>query len=148
LARCDSRSPYWLVSAQFILAALLVLTARILPVCHGCLVVAGAGAMLAVWAWLAIGLRRLNILPHVKADAKLVTVPPYRLIRHPMYTGLLVFCGGLLFTDYAHWKIAIWVLLVATLDIKARLEERLLSESFPAYEAYRQRTRRFVPFVY
>ncbi len=139
---------YALVAAQFALAALLVLTARLRPLCYVCLAVATAGGSLAVWAWLVMGLRRLNILPDVKAGARLVTAAPYRLVRHPMYTGLLLFCGGLLWTSYAHWKIAAWLLLATILDVKSRLEERLLSQRFPEYAAYRGRTWRFVPFLY
>lgn len=139
---------YLLVAAQFVLAALLVLTTRMVPTCYPCLAVAGAGGSLAIWAWLVMGLRRLTILPHVRGDARLVTAMPYRIIRHPMYTGLLVFCGGLIFTNYSRWKIAAWVLLALTLDIKARLEERLLCERFPDYNDYRRGTWRFVPFVY
>jgi protein-S-isoprenylcysteine O-methyltransferase Ste14 len=139
---------YSLVAAQFTLAALLVVTTRLAPLCFGCLTIAGAGGALAVWAWLVMGLRRLNFLPHVRGDAELITAMPYRFVRHPMYTGLLVLCGGLIFTNYSHWKTVAWVLLAITLDLKARLEERLLVERFSAYEEYCRRTWRFVPFLY
>ena len=138
---------YSLVAPQFTLAELLVVTTRLAPLCFGRLAVAGAGGALAVWAWLVMGLRRLNILPHVRGGAELITAMPYRFLRHPMSTGLRVFRGGLIFTYYSHWKTVAWVLLAITLDLKARLAERLLVERFPAYEDH-CRTWQFLPFLF
>ena len=149
-----SRADSWcscgalLFALQLLLAAALVLTASFASRCIGCWIAALLGAALMVWAWLAIGPRRLHVLPEVCADAELVTALPYRVIRHPMYSGLLLFTAGLGATDFALWKLIAWLALCLTLDAKSRIEERLLIERFPQYEAYRQRSRRFVPFLY
>lgn len=92
-------------------------------------------------------------MPQVGNNARLVTAPPYRWIRHPMYTGQLVFCVGLVMTDAAAGgvsfvKIAGWLILAVTLDLKARIEERHLLETFREYAAYREQTWRFVPGLY
>lgn len=139
---------YSLVTAQFALSAPLVVTAKFNPPPFVCLIVAAFAAALAAWAWLVIGIRRLNVLPSVRADAELVTTPPYRLIRHPMYTSLLIFCGAFASTNPSGWKLGMWLLLAIDLDLKARLEERLLRHRFTEYESYYQRTWRFVPYLY
>jgi protein-S-isoprenylcysteine O-methyltransferase Ste14 len=72
---------------------------------------------------------------------------PYRLIRHPMYAGALLF----LWTGIvAHWSLVpVVVGLVATLlgAIRVVDEERRLAARFPDYAAYAERTKRIIPFV-
>lgn len=139
---------YALFAAQLIASATLVLTADPSSRCLACWSFTGAGAGLAIWAWVAMGIRRLSVLPEVRTNAALVTAPPYRWFRHPMYSGVLAFCGGLVATSYAHWKLGVWLLLLLVLDAKARYEERLLAERFAGYEEYRRRTWRLLPGVY
>ena len=79
---------------------------------------------------------------------KLVTVGAYRYIRHPLYSSLLFLAWG------AFFKAPSWVggllALAATLllVVTARIEEVENARFFgPAYEAYRKRTRMFIPFL-
>jgi len=72
----------------------------------------------------------------------------YRLVRHPIYSGLLqmawgwgLWCGGWLTLGYA---LALFILL----DRKARREEQILRATFPGYAAYSRRVRRLIPFIY
>lgn len=73
---------------------------------------------------------------------------PYRLIRHPMYTGALVFLwAGIV----AHWSTVPIVvgLVVTTLGaIRVVEEERLLRDRFPDYPEYARSTKRVIPFVF
>ncbi|MEE8138928.1 MAG: isoprenylcysteine carboxylmethyltransferase family protein [Thermoanaerobaculia bacterium] len=78
----------------------------------------------------------------------LVTSGLYRWIRHPQYTGLLLFtCGWLL-----HWPslvtLLFWPILAAAYVLLARLEERqAVAEFGEAYLDYAARTKRFIPGV-
>ena len=138
-----------LIASQFISAALLVLTTNFdgqRAIVAG--VLGTLGAALAVWAWFVMGLTRLRITPEVARDAKLVTAPPYRWIRHPMYTGLMLFCMAFLAADYRWWRVAIFVVLALTLESKARLEERMLAARFSDYNAYRKTSWKFFPPLY
>jgi len=83
-----------------------------------------------------------------KADHHVVDTGPYGLVRHPIYTGLLL---ALYATAIDHGTIMALVgMVVATVAIviKARLEERFLSEELgpDAYGAYRVRVPMLVPF--
>jgi protein-S-isoprenylcysteine O-methyltransferase Ste14 len=80
---------------------------------------------------------------------KLVTVGAYRYIRHPLYSSLLFLTWG------AFFKVPSWVggllALSATLllVVTARIEEGENARFFgPAYEAYRKRTKMFIPFLF
>lgn len=106
------------------------------------------GLCLGLWAIAAIGPTRVAIMPDVKTETQLVTAGPYRFVRHPMYASLMLFCGGFVLTPFYWWKIAAWLVLLFVLVAKSRLEERQLLARFTDYADYRNRTRRFVPFVW
>ena len=102
------------------------------------------GIILAGWSiW---HLRRaLSALPAPRAHAQLVTTGPFRYLRHPIYSGLLLGAMG-----YALWSSQVpRLVLTGVLGLlfwyKSRYEEILLRARFPAYAAYQKRTGRLWP---
>ena len=92
---------------------------------------------------------RFSGLVAIQRDHELLTDGIYGFVRHPSYLGLFVSAlgWGLAFRAGAGVAIAALMLLVVLARIKA--EERLLSETFgAAYEAYRGRTWRLLPYAY
>jgi protein-S-isoprenylcysteine O-methyltransferase Ste14 len=89
----------------------------------------------------------LTPFPRPREHGELVTDGPYRWARHPIFGGaILFFLGWALFSRPL--ALAGVAALAALWVGKSRLEERLLSERYPAYDAYRRETpRRFVPFI-
>lgn len=81
-------------------------------------------------------------------DAPLVQSGIYQIVRHPLYSSLIFLSVGwsLLWSSW----ITLWVALglAVVLDAKSRREERWLDEKFPDYASYRQRMRRFIPWIY
>jgi protein-S-isoprenylcysteine O-methyltransferase Ste14 len=106
-----------------------------------------AGLAFAVWARIHLGANWSGIVT-VKRGHELVTSGPYALVRHPIYTGLvLAFAGSAIALGEARGVLAV-ALVVASLWRKLRLEERWMAEQFGAeYERYRDRVRALVPFV-
>lgn len=107
-----------------------------------------AAVVLGLWALSANRPGNFNIRPTPRTGARLVQRGPYRWIRHPMYSAvLLAGLAGVLAADGALRTSAgaVWLLLFAVLWIKSGLEERWLAARHPAYRAYQRRTRRFVP---
>ncbi|MGZ8598930.1 MAG: methyltransferase family protein [Actinomycetota bacterium] len=108
------------------------------------LVAAGAALLVAGGAFLGSS---LTPFPRPKRDASMREIGVYRFVRHPMYGGTLVMALGWSFASRPLALVGAF-LLGAFLDRKAAQEERWLLEHYPAYEAYRRRTRwRLVPFV-
>lgn len=105
-----------------------------------------AGIAFAVWARLVIG-RNWGTPMTEKDEPELVTSGPYRLVRHPIYSGILLASVG---TAIAlSWP---WLVLVALIGMyfvySARVEERFLEKQFPEqYRAYERTTKMLVPFV-
>jgi protein-S-isoprenylcysteine O-methyltransferase Ste14 len=111
------------------------------------LALAAAGAMLACWSRHILG-RNWSSVVQLKQDHELIESGPYRYIRHPIYTGLLLaFLGTAL--KVGDWRGLLAVAIVlASFWRKLGVEERWLSEEFgAAYAAYRRRTKALVPGV-
>jgi protein-S-isoprenylcysteine O-methyltransferase Ste14 len=104
------------------------------------------GLGVAVWARVNLG-RNWGMPMTVKAEPELVTSGPYRFVRHPIYSGLLL---GVLGTALATNLIglAITAVLIAYFYYAATVEERNLTGIFPSgYPEYRARTTKLIPFV-
>ena len=108
-----------------------------------------AGAALRWWAIWHLG-RFFTVDVAVSTEQQVVDDGPYRLVRHPSYTGLLLEAVGLalaLGNLLGFLVLVIPVLLVLLRRI--RIEEQALRTALgEPYGTYCQRTRRLVPFVY
>ena len=105
------------------------------------------GLLVSLLAALNLG-KNLTPLPCPKGDAQLVETGLYRFVRHPIYSGvLLVALGWLLIYPYALILLYVLALLIF-FEFKTRREERWLLEKFPAYLAYRNRVKKFIPWIY
>jgi protein-S-isoprenylcysteine O-methyltransferase Ste14 len=102
------------------------------------------GAVVIVAAAANLG-RSLTPLPTPVADGELRTNGLYRYVRHPIYSGVMAIVAGGAVRSRSILVAAFAVALVCWLMLKARWEERRLSERFGEYRGYMSRTPRFVP---
>jgi protein-S-isoprenylcysteine O-methyltransferase Ste14 len=116
----------------------------VLPVVGTLIVVAGLG--FAVWARVHLG-RNWGMPMSQKEEPELVTSGPYRLVRHPIYTGLLTaVVGTALVVNLL--LLAVAAVIAVFFFYSATVEEQNLGAIFPiAYPAYRARTKMLIPFV-
>jgi protein-S-isoprenylcysteine O-methyltransferase len=86
----------------------------------------------------------------IVTDHRLIDSGPYRLIRHPTYSGFLVILLGLgLACANAASLMVIFIPVLTCLLWRIQIEERALTEAFgEQYRAYACRTKRLIPFVY
>lgn len=106
------------------------------PLSYTSLALGAGGTLVAIWGLVALG-RSFGIFVAVRT---VVLRGPYRLVRHPMYSGYIVASAGLLLAD-ANIALAILVPVQIALFIwRAKLEEERLSEFSPDYRAYQERT--------
>ncbi|WP_327064866.1 isoprenylcysteine carboxylmethyltransferase family protein [Kitasatospora sp. NBC_01250] len=110
------------------------------------LVVFLLGLALAVWARVHIGRNWGMPMTH-KAEPELVTTGPYRTIRHPIYSGVLLALIGTAIAISLYWLVPA-ALLGGYFVYSAVMEERYLTERFPdAYPEYKRSTRMLIPFI-
>lgn len=105
-----------------------------------------AGVVLAVYSVLGLG-SSLTAMPAPLAGASLKTGGAYAVVRHPIYSSLLlVVLGWCLLTS--PWVLIPLGLLAVVLDAKRQVEERWLLATYPEYATYRATVRwALVPFV-
>ena len=105
------------------------------------------GLAFAVLARLHIG-RNWGTPMTQKEDPELVTSGPYRLVRHPIYSGILVAAAG---TAVALSWISLTVVALAGIYFvySATVEERYMTEKFPdTYPEYKRSTKMLVPYIF
>ncbi|PTA66747.1 methyltransferase family protein [Deinococcus arcticus] len=151
--RWNARGEGYVAAQVLVLAGILVLpllrprqgTPRGLRVAGTALIL--AGGTLTGWSGLRLG-PNLTPLPEPQVDGQLVQTGPYTLVRHPIYSGLLLASLGWALAHGHRGALGLSGGLAFLFDLKALDEERRLTRHFPEYPAYRQRVRRFLPGVY
>lgn len=131
---CGFVGVYWPGSAESFLTVLGIL-----------FIVAGLAVVLL--GALTLG-RSFTHMPRPRESGRLHQRGIYRLVRHPVYAGVLLLALGWSFAE-APLALAPTALLALVFDLKSRREEAWLRERYPEYAAYAERTRsRFIPFAY
>ena len=112
----------------------------------GCLL-ALASLAFVLWSGAELG-PAWSFVPMADQDTGLVTSGPYRHIRHPIYLGLSLLAMGEAVTFSSWPAVAVVILaIVPTFAWRARVEERLLADTFgERYAHYRKRTKMLIPY--
>jgi len=107
-----------------------------------------AGLAFAVWARRTIGANWSGAVT-LKKDHELIQFGPYRIVRHPIYAGLLLAIVGTAAVLGEVRGIVAVVVTALGFANKIRAEERLMMQQFPSeYPPYRTRVKRLIPFIY
>jgi protein-S-isoprenylcysteine O-methyltransferase Ste14 len=94
------------------------------------LVSAVVGMALAVWARVSLGQYWSDKIV-LKADHQLIRSGPYARMRHPIYSGVLLGVAGSALA-VNEWRVVLaFLLLLTNYTVKAKLEDKILAESFP-----------------
>ena len=110
-------------------------------------VIVALGLLFAIWARNVLG-RNWSGIVTLKQDHELIRTGPYRYVRHPIYTGLLIaFAGSAIARGEWRGLLALAIAFVA-LWRKLKLEEQWMIDTFgDAYRRYRDEVRALIPFV-
>lgn len=96
----------------------------------------------------AVNLRpSLTIMPEPKVGAPFITKGIYKIVRHPMYLGVILIGVGLSLIKYSLVGILFTVILIVDLKIKHRYEDRLLLEKWPAAREYQGKVGALFPKI-
>jgi protein-S-isoprenylcysteine O-methyltransferase Ste14 len=106
------------------------------------LIVAGTAAAALIASRLG---KAFSITPQARV---LVTDGPYRFIRHPLYLAEAAATLGFMCQYRQPWSAMVFAIVLLFQFMRMRLEEQVLSDHFPGYRAYAQRTARLLPGVY
>jgi protein-S-isoprenylcysteine O-methyltransferase Ste14 len=140
-----------LVVLQFgLIAVLAVIAAPALADARaavGAWLLLACGGLLGAWSLTSNRPGNFNIRPLPRAGGQLVQSGPYRWIRHPMYSAVML-CGlACVWANPLAWAWGAQLALMAVLASKAAVEERWMLVAHAGYADYRARTWRFVPGI-
>ena len=111
------------------------------------LIIACSGLLLVALGALSLG-SNLTIFPRPLKDGSLVQTGLYSLVRHPIYSGVLLAALGWSVARASVLSLVLTLLLGIFFDRKANREEQWLQQQFPEYGAYRRRVRKLIPWLY
>lgn len=152
------RMRYWIL---LVIAYLLLINGRRLPfplnvrviphmevIAWAGVVLSIAGLAFSIWARVTLG-RNWSGAVTLKEGHELIEGGPYRLVRHPIYTGLIsMFLATVIVLGHVGGIVGALLVLVS-FWIKLGDEEKLMLKQFPdQYAAYQQRVKRIIPFVF
>lgn len=102
---------------------------------------------LAIKGFLDLG-RNLTPLPYPREDGELVQSGAYAIVRHPLYSGLILaaFAWSLFQFSLSH-AIATAILFIF-FEIKSSREEVWLVDKYPHYAEYQQQVKKLIPWIY
>ncbi len=146
----DTTVAWLFVAAQFALLGVMVLYPRDAAwvptelVRSMGLIFMNAGVVVGLWSAAYLG-RGLTPSPLPNGSTDLVTRGPYRLVRHPIYTSVMLLGIGMTLRSGSWIVLAAFVGLIALFAVKSRWEELHLADAFPGYERYMGTTGRFIP---
>jgi protein-S-isoprenylcysteine O-methyltransferase Ste14 len=137
-----------LVGIQFTCIGYLLIAAYPFHGNFSSLILIFGGAILAFWSIITMNKSKLRIFPEPSPKSTLITSGPYKIIRHPMYTAVLLCCAGLYLSNPNNVAAYVLILLFLDLILKLHWEESMLSEKFEEYKIYQQQSKKLIPFIY
>jgi protein-S-isoprenylcysteine O-methyltransferase Ste14 len=105
------------------------------------------GIVIAIWAAILLG-PNLTPLPKPKPSGQLIQTGLYKLVRHPIYFGVILVSFGWAGIEQTIYTLVLACILLIFFDLKSRQEERWLTQKFSEYAEYKMTTKKLIPFVY
>lgn len=136
-----------LVILQFLLITILMIRLEFQPHLVTFLLFKILALTLALVAFFHLKKSKFSIYPEPNPQSSLIRSGPYRYIRHPMYTSIMVFFFPSEWPSDIYSPL-LYLLLTIVLIVKMNYEESLLKKSMPLYQEYCLTTCRLIPFLY
>jgi protein-S-isoprenylcysteine O-methyltransferase Ste14 len=144
----DSTLKQVFVFFQFLCIGILAFVSPVFRLDVGLLVQIAAIAF-GIWAVLSVGQNNWSVYPVPNESSSISAKGAYQFVRHPMYTSILFFFlpQEIRVNFWGNW--VVYAILVITLVLKIRFEEKQILMKHPEYEVFKkQTTKHLVPWVW
>jgi protein-S-isoprenylcysteine O-methyltransferase Ste14 len=126
------RAPLWPTSLPLVIAGL------VLEVAGVAFAIVAREYLGAMWSGLVT----------IKEDHRIIQTGPYRIVRHPIYTGVLTGLFGVVLARANLGSVIGYALIAGGIARKIMVEEQMLRAHFgAAYDDYRKRVAAIIPFI-
>lgn len=107
------------------------------------------GFVITIWGVIVMKIGNFNVQPEVKLNAKFIQKGPYKIIRNPMYSGLILFFSMSIISNFSFFSLGVFSILTITFLTKINMEEKFLNQRFgERYNNYKKKTYRLIPYIY
>lgn len=101
----------------------------------------------ALWIFTHNRVGNFNVVPEIRDNAQLIVTGPYRFVRHPMYSSLILFILGIVLWHFNWVNVLFLLIMIVAVSLKAFKEERLWSSFHKDYFDYKRKTKMIIPFI-
>jgi len=91
---------------------------------------------------------KFSFFHELPGNAMLITTGPFQIIRHPMFSGILLFALVSILNYVTIFRLIALLILILDIFYTLHREEEYLEKRFPHYKTYMEHTKRIIPFVY
>ncbi len=137
----------FLVSVQFFSIFVILFPKKSITITNLWWVLIIISSITALWIFTHNKVGNFNITPEIKDDAKLIITGPYRFVRHPMYSSLILFMIGIVLYHFNWINLLFLIIMSIAVLIKAFKEEKLWHINSNFYREYKKSTKMIIPFI-
>jgi protein-S-isoprenylcysteine O-methyltransferase Ste14 len=137
-----------LVFLQFVCFSLLWYLNGFYSVNYLLLFIQITAVFIGFWSIFELSKGKISIFPSVKNGAVLIQSGPFKLVRHPIYSCVLIYFSSFLLEEISIFSFMFNILLFVVIISKINLEESLLKAHFENYNNYQEKTFKLIPYIY
>ncbi len=136
-----------LVGIQFLSIFIIMIPKSSIMINHYWWVLPLVATFTALWIFGHNRLGNFNVVPEIRENAKLIVTGPYRYVRHPMYSSLILFMLGVVLWHFNVVNVFFLSIMIGAVALKAFKEETLWSNHHKDYLEYKKTTKMIIPFI-
>lgn len=137
-----------LTAVEYLCILMIFITGDLLPLSFIAIVILVLALFLGFWSLWTIFIKKFRITTKISSDSRIVAKGPYKLIRHPLYSSLLLILLIIVLNHFSIIRLILWLILLTVMFAKLMYEERLIIKRNTDYLIYKRGTKRLLPFIY